>query len=250
LPVPIYPPFRPDQIEEYAQRQRAILRNAGVQVLVTFADALLVAKLRPDDVTVSWLPLYHDMGLIGAWLGSLYHGVPLLLLSPLAFLSRPACWLLALHAYSGSVSAAPHFAFDLCVHKVADVEIQGLDLRRWRLTMNGSEAVSAETIERFIHRFAPFGFVPTAMCPMYGLAEASVALTMSPLDRAARVDAIARQPFERQREVHPPIPPIRTRFTLSRAACRYPIIRSVSSIAWASRLANGPKGASSSADRR
>jgi acyl carrier protein len=273
VPVPIYPPFRADQIEEYAHRQRAILRNSGARVLVTFDEALRVARLlrgavpslehittvgalgqgtptdvparrtssdpalvqytsgstgdpkgvllshanilaniraigqalavRPDDVTVSWLPLYHDMGLIGAWLGSLYHGVPLVLLSPLAFLSRPSRWLSAIHAYSGTVSAAPNFAFDLCVHKIPDDDVRGLDLQSWRLAMNGSEAVSADTIERFIRRFAPCGFRASAMCPVYGLAEASVALTMSPIDRPARVDALLREPFERRREVHP-----------------------------------------------
>ncbi|HLG57533.1 MAG TPA: AMP-binding protein [Vicinamibacterales bacterium] len=272
VPVPIYPPVRPDQIEEYAHRQRVILRNAGARVLVTFKEALRVAKLlraavpslehittidglserattdpptrrqssdpaliqytsgstgdpkgvllshanilaniraigqalavRPDDVTVSWLPLYHDMGLIGAWLGSLYHGVPLVLMSPLAFLSRPSRWLSAVHTYRGTLSAAPNFAFGLCVHKIADDEIQGLDLRSWRLAMNGSEAVSAETIERFIRRFAPFGFKASAMCPVYGLAESSVALTMSSIDRPARVDALVRGPFERRREIH------------------------------------------------
>jgi 1-acyl-sn-glycerol-3-phosphate acyltransferase len=154
-------------------------------------------------VTVSWLPLYHDMGLIGAWLGSLYHGVPLVLLSPLAFLSRPSRWLSAVHAYSGTVSAAPNFAFDLCVHKIVDDDIRGLDLRSWRLAMNGSEAVSADTIDRFVRRFAPFGFKTSAVCPVYGLAEASVALTMSPIDRPARVDAVVREPFERRREVQP-----------------------------------------------
>jgi 1-acyl-sn-glycerol-3-phosphate acyltransferase len=271
VPVPMYPPFRPDQIEEYARRQRGILRNAGARVLVTFAEALRVAKLlrgvvpslehittidelgdnatseglmrrqsgdpaliqytsgstgdpkgvllshanllaniraigqalavRPDDVTVSWLPLYHDMGLIGKWLGSLYHGVPLVLMSPLAFLSRPSRWLAAVHAHSGTLSAAPNFAFDLCVHKVPDEDIRGLDLRSWRLAMNGSEAVSPDTIDRFIRRFTPFGFKATALCPVYGLAEASVALTMSPIDRLARVDALVREPFERTREV-------------------------------------------------
>jgi 1-acyl-sn-glycerol-3-phosphate acyltransferase len=273
VPVPIYPPFRPDQIEEYAHRQRVILRNAGARVLVTFEEALRVARflrgavpslehittleglcqgamtdletqpksddpaliqytsgstgdpkgvllshanilaniraigqvlaVRPDDVTVSWLPLYHDMGLIGAWLGSLYYGVPLVLISPLAFLSRPSRWLSAVHAYGGTVSAAPNFAFDLCVHKIENDEIQGLDLRGWRLAMNGSEAVSADTIERFVRRFAPFGFSASAMCPVYGLAESSVALTMSPINRPARVDTLLREPFERRREVRP-----------------------------------------------
>jgi 1-acyl-sn-glycerol-3-phosphate acyltransferase len=159
--------------------------------------------VRPDDVTVSWLPLYHDMGLIGKWLGSLYHGVPLVLMSPLAFLSRPSRWLAAIHAHSGTVSAAPNFAFDLCVHKIPDEDIRGLDLRSWRLAMNGSEAVSPDTMDRFIRRFTPFGFKASAMCPVYGLAEASVALTMSPIDRLARVDALVREPFERRRDVCP-----------------------------------------------
>lgn len=273
VPVPMYPPYRPDQIEEYAHRQRAILRNAGARVLVTFAEAVRVAKLlrgaipslehittidalgenaiggaptpqrtddpaliqytsgstgdpkgvllshgnilaniraigqaigvRPDDVTVSWLPLYHDMGLIGAWLGSLYHGVPLALMSPLAFLSRPSRWLSAVHAFGGTVSAAPNFAFDLCVHKIQDDEIQGLDLRSWRLAMNGSEAVSADTIERFVRRFSPFGFSAGALCPVYGLAESSVALTMSPLNRPVRVDALGREAFEGRRDIRP-----------------------------------------------
>jgi 1-acyl-sn-glycerol-3-phosphate acyltransferase len=101
------------------------------------------------------------------------------------------------------VSAAPNFAFDLCVHKIADDDIQGLDLRSWRLAMNGSEAVSADTIERFIRRFVPFGFNASAMCPVYGLAEASVAVTISPINRAARVDTLEREAFERRRAVHP-----------------------------------------------
>jgi len=83
---------------------------------------------------VSWLPLYHDMGLIGSWLGSLYFGIPIAILSPLAFLSRPARWLRTVHAHRGTLSPAPNFAFDLCVRKVRDSEIEGLDLGSWRKT--------------------------------------------------------------------------------------------------------------------
>ena len=191
----------PVHVGQYGRSEGVLLSHANLLANIrAIGQALAV---RPDDVTVSWLPLYHDMGLIGAWLGSLYHGVPLVLLSPLAFLSRPSRWLSTVHAYSGTVSAAPNFAFDLCVHKIADDEIQGLDLRSWRLAMNGSEAVSVDTIERFIGRFTKFGFSASAMCPVYGLAEASVALTMSPINRPARVDALVREPFERRREVHP-----------------------------------------------
>lgn len=153
--------------------------------------------IRADDAGVSWLPLYHDMGLIGLWLGALYFGVPITVMSPLAFLARPSRWLHAIHAHRGTISAAPNFAFDLCARKITDAEIDGLDLSSWRIAINGSEAVRPDTIERFTQRFAPYGFQPTAMCPAYGLAESSVALTIGPVGRAPRVDAVARDPFER-----------------------------------------------------
>lgn len=160
-------------------------------------------EIHSDDVGVTWLPLYHDMGLIGLWLGALYFGVPVTIMSPLAFLSRPSRWLWAIHAHRGTISAAPNFAFDLCARKITDAEIQGLDLTSWRLVVNGSEAVSPDTIERFTRRFAPYGFKTEAMCPAYGLAESSVALTLGAIRRAPHVDRIAREPFERAREITP-----------------------------------------------
>ena len=160
-------------------------------------------EIHSDDVGVSWLPLYHDMGLIGMWLGAMYFGVPVAIMSPLAFLARPLRWLWAIHAHHATISAAPNFAFDLCARKVTDDQTVGLDLGSWRVAVNGSEAVRPETIERFTHRFAPFGFKAEAMCPAYGLAEASVALTLSAPRRAPRIDRIAREPFARTREVRP-----------------------------------------------
>jgi acyl-CoA synthetase (AMP-forming)/AMP-acid ligase II len=135
--------------------------------------------------------------------GSLYFGIPVTILSPLAFLARPSRWLWAIHAHRGTISPAPNFAFDLCTRKIPDTELQGLDLSCWRLALNGSEAVSAETIEAFSRRFAAYGFPGTAMSPVYGLAEASVGLTMSPLGRPPRVDTLSRGAFERAREIHP-----------------------------------------------
>ena len=158
-------------------------------------------EVRPDDVVVSWLPLYHDMGLIGLWLGALYFGVPAAIMSPLRFLARPSRWLWAIHAHRGTISAAPNFAFDLCARKIGDAELEGLDLGSWRVAVNGAEAVSAETLDRFSQRFAPYGFRAETMCPAYGLAESSVALTLSPLRRRPRVDVVARAPFERSREI-------------------------------------------------
>jgi 1-acyl-sn-glycerol-3-phosphate acyltransferase len=179
-------------------------------VLLTHANILANVRaigeafeIRSDDVGVSWLPLYHDMGLIGLWLGALYFGAPVAIMSPLAFLSRPSRWLWAIHAHRGTISAAPNFAFDLCAAKISDTELQGIDLSSWRIAVNGSEAVSPDTIDRFTRRFAPYGFKAESMCPAYGLAESSVALTLGALRRAPRVDHIAREPFERAREIQP-----------------------------------------------
>ena len=111
-------------------------------------------QVRGEDVFVSWLPLYHDMGLIGAWLGSLYFGLPLALMSPLAFLARPARWLWAIHRHGATLSAAPNFAYDLCARKLQDQDLEGLDLSSWRIAFNGAEPVSADTLDAFTARFA------------------------------------------------------------------------------------------------
>ncbi len=268
VPVPIYPPFRADRIEEYASRQSAILRNAEARQLVTFRQTETVARLlkprvptlesvtnaaklmdspgtrasaeryhpryddlaflqytsgstgdpkgvmlthanllaniraivealdvNADDVGTSWLPLYHDMGLIGAWLMLLYAGIPLASMSPLAFLAHPERWLWAVHHHRGTLAAAPNFAYELCVKKIAAEDIEGLDLSSWRAALNGAEPVNAETIGRFAERFSRYRFRPEAMLPVYGLAEASLAVTVPPLGRPPRVDRIDRSAF-------------------------------------------------------
>jgi 1-acyl-sn-glycerol-3-phosphate acyltransferase len=278
IPVPIYPPFRADRIEEYAARQAAILNNAEVCLLLTFRRAEAVAHLLkprvrslasvadaeklidaadkapppapgalpahltgsrarrssdiallqytsgstgdpkgvvlthanllanmraigeavqmgPGDVGVSWLPLYHDMGLIGAWLTLLHYGMPLAVMSPLAFLTRPERWLWAFHKHRGTIAAAPNFAYELCVRKIADKDIEGLDLSSWRVAMNGAEPVNPETMERFTARFARYGFSHEAHLPVYGLAESSLAVTVPPTNRAPLVDRIERETF-------------------------------------------------------
>jgi len=155
------------------------------------------------DVVVSWLPLYHDMGLIGAWLGSLYYACPLVLMSPLSFLARPARWLWAIDRYRGTLSAAPNFAYEMCRTKISDEDIAELDLASWRMAGNGAEPVSAVTLEGFAARFAPHGFRRGAMTPMYGLAENAVALASSPVGRGPRIDRVAREPLARRGEAVP-----------------------------------------------
>ncbi len=172
---------------------------------VVLTHANLLANIRADgeglavssdDVFVSWLPLYHDMGLIGAWLGSLYHSVRLVILSPLAFLARPQRWLWAVHRYGGTLSAAPNFAYELCLRRIDERDLQGLDLSGWRLALNGAEPISPVTLEGFCERFAGYGFRREAMLPVYGLAECSVGLTFPALAQPGpRVDAIAREVF-------------------------------------------------------
>ena len=278
-PVPIYPPFRADRIAEYAERQSAILANAGARLLVTFREAASVAKLlkplvsslegvataealassraaaplgpqlhsraedlallqytsgstgnpkgvmlthanllanvraigealalRNDDVGVSWLPLYHDMGLIGAWLMPLYFGMPVVVLSPLAFLSRPARWLRAFHRYRGTIGAAPNFAYELAAAKISDDEIQGLDLSAWRAALNGAEPVLPATLDRFAARFASCGFRRETLLPVYGLAEASLAVTIPPVGRGPLVDHLDRAAFAQQGRAVPAPP--------------------------------------------
>ena len=149
----------------------------------------------PGDVGISWLPLYHDMGLIGAWLTLLRFGVPLAVMSPLAFLTRPERWLWAFHKHRGTIAAAPNFAYELCVRKIADKDIEGLDLSSWRVAMNGAEPVNPETMERFTARFARYGFHHEAHLPVYGLAESSLAVTVPPLNRGPLVDRVDRATF-------------------------------------------------------
>jgi acyl carrier protein len=195
---------------------------------VTLTHANLLANLRAigpavemgsEDVVVSWLPLYHDMGLIGSWMGSLYYATPLILMSPLTFLARPSRWLWAIHRHRGTLSPAPNFAYELCVAKIADDEIEGLDLSSWRYALNGAEPVSPEAMRRFTERFAPYGFKPEAMAPVYGLAECSLALAFTPLGRGPRIDAVDRETFQKTGKAVPQEEPDALRFV----SCGVPV---------------------------
>jgi acyl carrier protein len=155
------------------------------------------ARATTEDVFVSWLPLYHDMGLIGGCFATMYCGFPVVLMSPLAFLSRPSQWLRAIHRHRGTISGGPNFSYELCLRRIPDHEVEGLDLSSWRFAFNGAEPVSPETMSAFQERFSKHGLRKTAMAPVYGLAEASVGLAFTPPGERWQVDVINREKFSR-----------------------------------------------------
>lgn len=266
-PVPLYPPVRMHEMDQYANQLKAILKDCGAQRIITSGtlhtlvrwmvkpadptlwvlnpqqllsadshriefpmltsqdtamiqytsgstgapkgvelthDNLLsniraVAKVldyRKEDVGVSWLPLYHDMGLIGAILSTLHFAIPLVLFSPLDFIQSPKRWLLAIQKYRGTISAAPNFAYSLCSRKIKNHELEGLDLTSWRVAINGAESIHRETLHQFSERFEPYGFSRKAFLAAYGLAESTLAVTFSMLDQAPRIRSYDRAIFE------------------------------------------------------
>jgi len=273
VPVPIYPPTRANQLEEYAKREIGILNNAAARFLITFTQAKILSKfLRPfvpslknvlvvddllatkklapltrgnlsdvaliqytsgstsqpkgvtlthynllsniraygkatqitsQDICISWLPLYHDLGLIGNWLGSLYYGLRLVAFSPLIFLIHPEKWLWAMHRYRGTISAGPNFAYELCVRKIEPALIEGLDLSSWRLAVNGAEMIYPKTLQGFSKKFAAYGFKPEALLPVYGLAENSLGLTAPDLGMLPRFDKVDRKLLEQKGQAIP-----------------------------------------------
>lgn len=136
-----------------------------------------------NAVAVSWLPMYHDMGLIGLVLQVLQSGRRTVLMSPLSFVKRPVRWLKAISKYRAYATSGPSFAYDLCVQKISDEEMEGLDLSCWTLACNGAEPVRPDTMRRFADRFASVGFRYETFYPCYGLAEAT--LIVSGGDKAA-----------------------------------------------------------------
>ncbi|MCI1006622.1 non-ribosomal peptide synthetase, partial [Herbaspirillum sp. C7C8] len=130
-----------------------------------------------DDVFVSWLPLYHDMGLIGGLLQPLYRGIPVVLMSPAFFLERPVRWLEAISRHRGTISGGPDFAYRLCVDRIGGERAAGLDLSSWRVAFSGAEPVRHDTLQAFIDRFGQIGFAADAVYPCYGLAESTLLVT-------------------------------------------------------------------------
>ncbi|MBX3262622.1 MAG: fatty acyl-AMP ligase [Labilithrix sp.] len=138
-------------------------------------------RVTPEDRGVSWLPLYHDMGLIGFVLSPVVHRVPVVFLPPLLFLKRPVSWFQAFTRHKGTIAYAPNFAFALCVKRIRDRELEKIDLSSWRVAGCGAEPIRPETLEAFAERFAKVGFASKALLPSYGMAESSLAISFSKL---------------------------------------------------------------------
>ncbi|HKH43577.1 MAG TPA: fatty acyl-AMP ligase, partial [Thermoanaerobaculia bacterium] len=152
-----------------------------------------------ESVVVGWLPLYHDMGLIGNVLQPLYLGARCVLMTPVAFLQQPLRWLAAISRYRGTTSGGPNFAYELCVRKIGEEQKAGLDLSSWRLAFNGAEPVRAETLERFAAAFASCGFRREAFYPCYGLAEATLFAAGGEAGVAPEVREVLPAPLEQGR---------------------------------------------------
>jgi 8-amino-7-oxononanoate synthase/acyl carrier protein len=132
---------------------------------------------------LSWLPAYHDMGLVGGILFAMFFGRPAVLMSPMAFLQKPVRWLRGITKYGVSISGGPNFAYDLCTDKITDDQLAGLNLSKWKVAFNGAEPVRADTLHRFTERFSPYGFRPETHYPCYGMAETTLIVTGSYMGR-------------------------------------------------------------------
>jgi acyl-CoA synthetase (AMP-forming)/AMP-acid ligase II len=165
---------------------------------VVISHANLVANVRAiqikfqveeDSRPVSWLPLHHDMGLIGVLLAGLYCGNSLLLMSPLHFIQRPIRWLRAISEFGGTHSGAPNFAYDLCVKSMADHDTETLSLSSWKFAFCGSEPVRANTLEKFARKLNARGFDEKSFYPCYGLAESTLLVSGNDGRAGARTTA-------------------------------------------------------------
>lgn len=151
------------------------------------------------SLVAGWLPVYHDMGLIGNVLQPIYLGRPCVLMSPLDFLQHPVLWLQAITRYRVTTSGGPNFAYDLCARRVTPAQRETLDLSSWDVAFNGAEPVRPETLARFSETFAACGFRREAFFPCYGLAEATLLVNGGPKLRSPAITSVSRAQLERRR---------------------------------------------------
>ncbi len=181
-------------------------------VVVTHAN--LVANLRsiaeaggfgPSDRSAFWLPLFHDMGLVGGLLFGVYLGIPTYVMSPRSFVGRPDSWLRAISQWGATFTVGPNFAYNILT-RLPDRALAGLNLSRWRLAFNGAEPIDKATVDAFLARFAPYGFRPTSFYPVYGMAEATLAVAFPAPGALTHSETVNRGVLARERRAEPAAP--------------------------------------------
>ncbi|MCS7267338.1 MAG: fatty acyl-AMP ligase [Geminicoccaceae bacterium] len=221
-------PLGPDEpcYIQYSSGSTSFPRGVLVTQAAITANARAIAEdglaLQPGDRCTSWLPLYHDMGLVGCCLTPVLNQVSVDYIATASFACRPLVWLKVLSASGGTISFAPTFGYELCARRVASRDLSGLDLARWRVAGIGGEMIRPRALAEFAEAFAPAGFDARAFVPSYGLAEATLAVTFAPLGRGVRTDLVELgEAFERRRLALPAGP--RAQRTRAFAICGRPM---------------------------
>lgn len=204
--TPDWTVIRPDHIA-YIQctsgstgsRKAVALSHRNLLTAVT--DVGRAIEVRPDDVGVSWLPIYHDMGLVGALIFSVCWGMPLVIVHPERFLRAPHEWLVALANHSGTITLSPNFGFHYCSRRAKESDLEGLDLSTWRVALCGSEPIQLPQLRTFERRFAPFGLRENIVVPVYGLVEGTLGVSFGKLGDGRRIVKLDRERLETAGEV-------------------------------------------------
>jgi acyl-CoA synthetase (AMP-forming)/AMP-acid ligase II len=185
------------------QKGVALSHQAVFNQLQNYSNTL---HLAPDDVIVSWLPLYHDMGLIAGFLMPILLRVPLVILSPFEWVRAPVRLLQAVTKYRGTLSWLPNFAYNFCAKKIRDHDLVGVNLSSWRAVSNCSEPMRYESHVLFLQRFAPYGLKASALCTCYAMAENVFAVTQGGIDAPVELDDIDREAMQVERVARPAQP--------------------------------------------
>jgi fatty-acyl-CoA synthase len=199
------------------QKGVALAHRPVLNQLGSYSQAI---NLQPDDVIVSWLPLYHDMGLIAGFLLPVLMGIPLVLMSPFDWVRAPQRLMQAVSAYRGTLSWLPNFAYNFCAQKVRDRHLEGVDLSSWRMVINCSEPVRADSHRRFYERFASYGLREEALAASYAMAENVFAVTQTPPAALPNIDRVDRELFQREGTAQAPMD---GRSALEMVSCGPPI---------------------------
>lgn len=164
-------------------------------LLDNISHTIIDQQIHPDDIGVSWLPPYHDMGLIGSIISPLLNGYTIHLMSPLTFLKHPYYWLETVSRYRATITAAPNFAYELCCHKITEQQLSQWDFSSLRFMLNGAEKVHSDTLTKFHKKFSSCGLKPQALLPAYGLAEATLMVCCKPCPEVAKTLWVEPQDF-------------------------------------------------------